>query len=165
MTTPIIILFLLTSPLITAFAASKIKNTELHVRQFSCWGLGIAFIFFSIGHFIRTEGMVEMLPLWVPFRLSIIYLTGALELLIGVALFLPKHQINSAKAAIFVFIIFFPANIYSAINSIGLGGHQWGSVYFLIRLPLQLILIAWAYYLCIKGHNKSVQPNANASAD
>ena len=155
----------MTTPMIAAFAASKIKNTELNVRKFSCWGLGIAFIFFSIGHFIKTEGMVEMLPLWVPFRLSIIYLTGALELLIGFALFFPKYQINAAKAAICVFIIFFPANIYSAINSIGLGGHQWGDIYLLIRLPLQLILIAWAYYLCINGHNKSIQTTANAPAD
>jgi uncharacterized membrane protein len=150
MTTPIIILLLLTTPLFTAFAVCKMKNTALDVRKFSCWGLGITFIFFSIGHVIKTEGMVEMLPLWVPFRLSIVYLTGALELLIGIALFLPKYQIAAAKTAILVFIVFFPANIYAAINSIGLGGHQWGAIYLLIRLPLQLILIAWAYYLCLR---------------
>ncbi|MFT7373923.1 MAG: putative membrane protein [Oleiphilaceae bacterium] len=165
MTTPIIILLLLASPLLVASIFAKIKGTELRVGKFSCWGLGVAFIFFSIGHVIKAEGMVEMLPTWVPLRLSIIYFTGVLELFIGLALFLPKYQINAAKAAVLVFIIFFPANIYAAINGVGLGGHQWGAIYLLIRLPLQLILIAWAYYLCIKSHNKTIQPTASASAD
>ena len=95
-----------------------------------------------------------MLPPWVPFRLMLVYFTGLLELLIGIALFLPKYQLTAAKAAIVVFVIFFPANIYSALNGIGLGGHQWGPIYLLIRGPLQLILIAWAYFLCVKGHDK-----------
>ncbi len=165
MTTPIIILLLLTFPLFIAFFVSKARCVELDIGKYSCWGLGIAFIFFSIGHIANTEGMVEMLPMWVPFRLSIIYLTGVLELLIGIALFLPKFQINAAKAAIIVFIVFFPANIYAALNSVGLGGHQWGPVYLLIRFPLQLILIVWTYFLCLKSHNKSIQPTAKASAD
>jgi uncharacterized membrane protein len=156
---------LLTSPLIVASIFARIKGTALRVGKFSCWGLGIAFIFFSIGHVVNAEGMVEMLPAWVPLRLSIIYFTGVLELFIGLALFFPKYQINAAKAAVVVFIIFFPANIYAAINGVGLGGHQWGAIYLLIRLPLQLILIAWAYYLCIKISNTSIQPAASVPKD
>jgi len=165
MTTPLIILLLLTAPLITAFIVSTTKGAELCVGKFSCWGLGIVFIFFSLGHVVKAEGMIEMLPAWVPLRLPIIYLTGVLELIIGIALFFPKYQINAAKAAVLVFIIFFPANIYAAINGVGLGGHKWGAIYLLIRLPLQITLIAWAYYLCIKNHKKSIQPTAKASAD
>lgn len=154
MTTPIIILILLTSPLLAAFFVSKVKGSKLDVGKFACWGLGIAFIFFSIGHVIKTEGMVEMLPPWVPYRVALIYLTGLLEVVIGVALFVPKLQVNAAKIAIFVLIVFFPANIYAAVNSIGLGGHQWGPVYLLIRTPLQFILISWAYFLCVKKDGK-----------
>jgi len=51
---------------------------------------------------------------------------------------------------VLVFVVFFPANIYAALQGVGLGGHQWGAIYLLIRAPLQLILIAWAYFLCIK---------------
>ena len=160
MTTPIIILILLASPLTAAFLFSKVRDSELDVSKYAFWGLGIAFIFFSIGHVVKTEGMAEMLPSWVPFRLSMIYLTGLLEIIIGVALFIPKFQVNAAKIAIVVLIAFFPANIYAALNSIGLGGHQWGPVYLLIRLPLQLILIAWAYFSCIKSHNKLSQQDA-----
>ncbi|WP_444930970.1 hypothetical protein ACJJIF_04080 [Microbulbifer sp. SSSA002] len=137
-----------------AFLRSKFSGQKLDIAKYSFWGLGAAFIFFSIGHIVKTQGMVEMLPSWVPFRLALVYLTGLLEVVIGVALFVPKYQSPAAKIAIIIFVVFFPANIYAALNNIGLGGHQWGPVYLLIRGPLQLILIAWAYFLCVHGYNK-----------
>lgn len=158
MLTPIIILSLLISPLLVAFVLSRFTGRPLETRKFACWGLGIAFIYFFIGHFVETDGMVDMLPAWVPMRWQLVYLTGVLELAIGIALFMPRYQPIAAKLAIVVFVVFFPANIYAAFNSIGMGGHQWGPVYLLIRGPLQIILIAWAYYLCLESHNKYVSP-------
>ena len=147
---PIIILILLVSPLLVAFIFTKLTSTELNIKKYACWGLGIAFIFFSVGHFVKTDGMVDMLPSWIPLRLEIIYATGVLELAIGVSLFISHLQIKAALTAIIVFVLFFPANIYAALNGVGLGGHQWGPVYLLVRTPLQLILIAWAYFLCMR---------------
>lgn len=142
---------MLTSPLLVAFLIAKLTKTKLNIKKYACWGLGIAFIFFSVGHFVKTDGMVEMLPSWVPLRLGIIYATGVLELVIGISLFFSHLQSKAALVAIMVFVLFFPANIYAALNSVGLGGHQWGPVYLLIRTPLQLILIAWAYFFCIRN--------------
>jgi uncharacterized membrane protein len=154
MITPTIILLLLVSPLAIAYFRFRVSGQSVDVQKFSCWGLGIAFIFFSIGHVAKTQGMVEMLPSWVPFRIALVYLTGLLELVVGIALFMPKYQVVAAKAAIVIFVVFFPANIYAAVNGVGLGGHQWGPLYLLIRAPLQIILIAWAYFLCAQGYNK-----------
>ena len=153
MVTPIIILLILSSPLALAFVYAKIRNVPVDINKYACWGLGLAFIFFFIGHIVKTDGMVEMLPPWAPFKVTLIYLTGAIELLVGIALFIPKLQTIAAKIGILIFVLFFPANIYAALNSVGLGGHQWGAVYLLIRAPLQIILIAWAYFLCVKEHN------------
>lgn len=153
MITPIIILCLLSSPLLVAFIFSRLTNSKLAIRKYACWGLGVAFIYFFMGHIVKTDGMVEMLPEWVPLRLQLIYATGLMELAIGGALFIPKYQRIAAKLAILVFIVFFPANVYAALNGVGLGGHQWGPEYLLIRAPLQVILIAWAYYLCVREHN------------
>jgi len=150
--TPIIILLILSSPLVIAFAYSSLRKLPVDINKYACWGLGLAFIFFFIGHMVKVVGMTEMLPAWVPFKVPLIYITGVLELFVGVALFIPRFQLVAAKLAIVIFIVFFPANIYAAINSVGLGGHQWGPVYLLIRTPLQIILITWAYLLCIKGH-------------
>ena len=154
MINPIITLLLLSSPLVAFYLYSKVTVKPLLLGRVACWGLGMAFSFFFMGHFVKTAGMVEMLPVWVPFRLELVYLTGLLELAIAIALFIPKTQVRAAKIAIVVLVLFFPVNIYSAINAIGLGGHQWGPVYLFVRAPLQIILVSWAYFLCVKGHHK-----------
>ncbi|AGH80878.1 hypothetical protein PCNPT3_04680 [Psychromonas sp. CNPT3] len=146
----IIIFLILSSPLALAFVYAKFKKLPVDINKYACWGLGLAFIFFFIGHIVKTDGMVEMLPPWLPLKVTLIYFTGVIELLVGIALFIPKWQTLAAKVGIFLFVIFFPANIYAALNSVGLGGHQLGPVYLLIRAPLQMLLIAWAYFLCVK---------------
>lgn len=167
MITPIVTLFMLSSPLITVYLYSILMGKPFLLGRVACWGLGMAFLFFCIGHFVKTAGMVEMLPVWVPLRVELVYLTGVLELVISIALFLPRYQVNAAKIAIVVLVLFFPVNIYSAINSIGLGGHQWGPVYLLIRLPLQIALISWAYFLCVMGHREvlNVKPNLSSKQE
>ena len=155
MISPIIILSLLIGPLLVAFISSRFTRRNVEIRKLACWGLGLAFIYFSMGHVVQTNGMVEMLPQWVPMRLPLVYVTGVLEVAIAIALFIPAYQSIASKLAIVVFVAFFPANIYAALNGVGLGGHQWGPVYLLIRGPLQIVLIAWAYWLCLGPHNKS----------
>ena len=155
MITPIIILILLSSPLLVMWVIGKIKGTNINKRKYAFWGLGAAFVFFSIGHFVKTDGMIEMLPSWVPFRLELIYATGVLEVFVGISLFISRLQRKAAFLAIVILVVFFPANIYAAMYGIGLGGHQWGPVYLLVRAPLQIILIAWAYCLCIKNISNS----------
>lgn len=148
---PIIVLILLVTPLLLAYLVARKRSLAPDISKFACWGLGACFLFFSLGHFVQTEGMIEMLPPWIPFRSAIIYLTGIVELLIGTALFMQAYQQPAARLAILILVAFFPANIYAAFHGIGPGGHQWGPIYLLIRAPLHLILIAWAYYLCIKS--------------
>lgn len=150
--TPVIILILLISPLLFGFIKGQVTQQAINIKQYASIGLGITFVFFAIGHIVKTHGMVEMLPPWVPLRLQLVYATGLLEFAVGIALFTTKYRELAAKLAIVIFIVFFPANIYAAFNSIGLGGHQWGPIYLLIRAPLQIILIAWAYFLCVKTH-------------
>ncbi len=150
MVTPIIIILLLCSPLLLGIIYSKVRGVKVETTTLACWGLGIAFMFFFIGHIVKAQGMVEMLPSWVPYRLPLVYFTGVIELVVAILLFIPKYQLSTAKAAIAIFILFFPANVYAALNSVGLGGHQWGPVYLLIRAPLQIILIVWAYFMCVK---------------
>jgi len=150
MLTPIIIILILASPLAVGFVLAGFKINTLDLKKYSCWGLGCAFIFFFIGHIMKADGMVAMLPPWIPFRLTLVYLTGLLELLIAIGLFIPKWQTRAATTAIVVFVVFFPANIYAAFNAVGLGGHQLGPSYLFIRAPLQIFLIGWAYFLCIK---------------
>jgi len=41
-------------------------------------------------------------------------------------------------------------NIHAAFNRIEMGGHEWGPIYLLIRVPLQLILIGWTWWMAVR---------------
>src|SRR6478672_9146669 len=53
-------------------------------------GIFLVFAFTALGHFIKTSEMTQMLPPWVPMRAQLIYLTGILELLAGIAILVPS---------------------------------------------------------------------------
>ncbi len=145
MTTPLIVLFLLFAPLLLLGLWRADWQTGGVV------GLVAAFSFFALGHFVRTGPMTEMLPPFVPQRELLVWTTGLLELVVALGLALPRWRKHAGWAAIVVLVGFFPANIYAAINHTGMGGHQWGPEYLLVRAPLQALLIYWAYRFAVLG--------------
>lgn len=150
MTTPAIILSILLIP--TALGALIGKLTGRHHLQhaMAVRALAAAFLFFSVGHFVKTAGMIEMLPPFVPARQTLVLATGVLEILLAVALLIPRVRRAAGIGCLLVLVAFFPANIYAALNETGLGGHQWGPEYLLIRAPLQLVLLAWTYWFAVR---------------
>jgi uncharacterized membrane protein len=157
-TTPIIMLVLMTVPYLLVRAFSAVARRELDARGAAAIGAGILFIFTGVGHFLQTEPMAQMLPPWVPGRTLLVYLTGILELAIGVGFFVPRARRFAGWVAAGVLVLFFPANIYAAVNHIPMGGHAWGPVYLLIRAPLQAIILFWVYWFTIR------QPGAASHA-
>ena len=150
MTTPLIIIAILLTPALLAAAIGSVMRQPALYRLGGLVGLSAAFAFFAVGHFVMTEGMIEMLPTFVPQRHLLVYVTGVVEAALAIALLVPSWRQTTGKICIGVLILFFPANIYAALNGIGLGGHQWGPIYLLIRTPLQLFLIAWAYWFAVR---------------
>lgn len=155
MTTPIIMLVLMTAPYLVVRIASAVMHRDFAARSAAAIGLGILFVFTGIGHFIQTEPMAQMLPPWVPERTLLVYLTGILEFAIAAGFFLPKFRRFTGGVAGVVLVLFFPANIYAAINHIPMGGHAWGPMYLLIRAPLQIIILCWIYWFTIRRPEKT----------
>src|SRR5688572_482923 len=85
-------------------------------------GLTIFFIFTGLGHFIRTQAMAAMLPSSVPYRSELVYLTGVLELLGAIGVWIPRITRLTGFLLILMLIAVLPANIYSAINRVDFGG-------------------------------------------
>jgi uncharacterized membrane protein len=109
-------------------------------------GLSLFFFFTSVGHFIRSEEMSTMLPPALPYRIELIYVTGVLELLGAVGVWIPRLMRLTGICLILMLIGILPANIYSAINHVEFGGHSAGPAYLLIRVPFQLFVIWWTYF-------------------
>jgi uncharacterized membrane protein len=87
--------------------------------------------------------MVDMLPPWVPARRMVVLLTGVLEFALAVALAVPSTRAVAGWACVAILIGFFPVNVYASFKRRGGGGHDWGPVYLLVRLPLQILLVCW----------------------
>lgn len=109
--------------------------------------------FTAIAHFVFTKGMVIMIPSPVPFKIELIYVTGVIEIFLGVGLLIPSLRIYSAWLTIFFLIFLLPANIYAAIKRIDYQKGDFngnGINYLWFRVPLQLLFIIWIYLSAIK---------------
>ena len=63
-----------------------------------------------------------------------------------------------------VLVLFFPANIYAAMNHIPVGGHAWGPVYLTVRAPLQIAILAWVYWFAIRRPRSRMRLHAVPAA-
>jgi uncharacterized membrane protein len=97
----------------------------------------------ATAHFASPEALAAMIPPQLPAPVAIVYATGVAEVAFAVLLLLP---VTATPALGWVLVGFFvavlPANIYSAVHEVGLGGHGAGYLWF--RVPLQFLFIAWA---------------------
>lgn len=139
MITPLVMLALMVSPW-----------AVLRSRAAGAIGLGILFAFTGVGHFIQTAPMAQMLPDFLPYRVPLVYLTGLLELAVAAAFLVPRTRRLAGWAAAATLVLFFPANIYAALNHVPMGGHAWGPAYLLIRAPLQAAILAWAWWFTLR---------------
>jgi uncharacterized membrane protein len=108
--------------------------------------LALFMVFAGVMHFVRPKGFVRIVPKFLPAPLMLVYVSGFFEVLLGVGLLIPATQRLSAWGLIALYVAVFPANINMAVNHIGFGRDP-GPLWLLwLRLPLQLVLIAWAYW-------------------
>ena len=140
------LLLLLTGPfLVITLLSYRSARFNLRLSTRARIGLTLFFLFTGIGHFIRTEPMAAMLPPSIPYRVELIYLTGVFELLGAVGVWIPKFMKITGVCLILMMLAVLPANIYSALNRVEFGGHEYGPIYLLVRVPFQLFVIAWTY--------------------
>lgn len=119
--------------------------------------LAVLFVFTGTAHFYRTPEMMNMLPDFVRYKEEIIYITGVFEILGAIGLLIPRLKRIAGICLILMFILFLPANIYAAINHVDFGGHKYGPIYLLIRVPLQLFFIWWTFRYAVQSTKKKYQ--------
>lgn len=90
--------------------------------------------------------MAAMLPPSIPARTVLIYVTGVLELLGAIGIWVPSLMRLTGILLILMLIGVLPANIYSAFNQVKFGGHEAGPAYLLIRIPFQFLVIWWTWF-------------------
>lgn len=93
--------------------------------------------------------MVMMLPPAIPFKLAVVYLSGVVEIVLGIMLLFPAGRSIAGYMLIFLFIVMLPANIYAAMIHLNMEKANLegpGVEYLYFRLPLQVLFIGWVLY-------------------
>lgn len=112
------------------------------------WGLAIFMVGIGALHFVRPKPFVRIVPKYLPAPLALVYISGAFEILGGIGLLIPQTRVGAAWGLIALYLAVFPANIYMLTHNISLDPKKpiprWA---LWLRLPFQLLFIAWAYCL------------------
>ena len=113
------------------------------MKLLSLYIMSIFYISAGIMHFLKPNYYLKIMPPYLPFPLCLVYLSGIAEVLLGVLLLVPSLRPFAAWGVIALLIAVFPANLYMLQK----GGIEFGvptwTLY--LRLPLQGLLIAWAW--------------------
>jgi len=115
-------------------------------------GVAAVFAFTAIGHFVKTDELMAMLPSTTPARRPMVIIGGFLEFFFAVAILLPTLVKPTGLAICAFLVLVTPANVYSALKKIDFGGHAAGPRYLLVRIPLQLLLLIWTYWFAVRSN-------------
>ncbi len=110
------------------------------------WLLTVAMVGAGLNHFLAPATDVAMMPAALPAHLALVYVSGVAEIAGGLGLILPATRRAAAWGLVLLLVAVLPANVNMAINHLPLGGRQVPSWALWARLPLQAVLIAWAWW-------------------
>jgi len=109
--------------------------------------MGIFYVAAGVNHFANADFYRPMMPPYLPAHLALIYLSGVAEVVLGVAVLIPRLRPLAAWGLIALLVAIFPANVHMALHNVAVGGRTEGlGIWNWVRLPLQGVLIAWAWW-------------------
>jgi uncharacterized membrane protein len=117
--------------------------------------LALLFILAGVNHFRDPEFYLRIMPPWLPWPSALHLIAGFFEFVFGVMLLIPRYQRWAAWGLIALLLAIYPANIHMAVNH-----HLYPElpmIYHWIRLPLQFVLIAWAWWYTKPDEEKKLK--------
>lgn len=121
------------------------------------WGMGLAlyavfYIAAGVNHFINEAFYLKIMPPYLPWHSELVAISGFAEIVLGLGLLVGRTRRCAAYGIIALLIAVFPANIYAFQNQHLLPAPGWAH---LLRLPLQGVLIAWAWSYTLRRSSVS----------
>jgi len=122
------------------------------VKRVMLWVMGIFYVVAGLAHFVRTDYYLPMMPPYLPAHRELVLLSGVAEVVLGIAVLIPQTRRLAALGIILLLIAIFPANLHIALHDVPVFGAAEGAgIWNWVRLPFQLVLIAWAWWYTQPG--------------
>ena len=111
-------------------------------KKYFAYIMGAVYILAGINHFWNTSFYTKLIADFLPYSLALVYISGVAEILCGFGLMIPSTRKAAAWGTVALLVAVSPTHIYMAMHPDG-----WGvsPVFLYARLPLQLLLIWWAW--------------------
>ncbi len=104
--------------------------------------MALFYIAAGINHFRSPAFYLNMMPVWIPAHRLAVAASGVAEMVLGAALFFPELRVYAAWGVVAMLVAFIPVHIYMLMDREKFADvPRW---MLIARLPLQLVLIAWA---------------------
>ncbi len=118
------------------------------MQKYLRWLLAGLMILAGLNHFRMPALYIAMIPAWLPAPSALNIISGVAEILGGIGLLAPWPAVRRAASwgLIALLLAVFPANINMAIHNLPLGDNHVPAWTLWARLPLQVVLIAWAWW-------------------
>lgn len=117
---------------------------DFNIKTISLILMAIFYIYAGVRHFTKPWFFLKIMPPYLPYPKALNYISGAAEILLGILLLIPVTSTLAAWGVIALLIAVFPANIYHLTSKgAGMKFPIWG---LWLRLPFQLVFLAWAYW-------------------
>jgi uncharacterized membrane protein len=117
------------------------------VRLILKYLLVVFFVLAGVNHFINPEFYLRIMPPYLPWHEALNYLSGFLEVALALLVLVPRYTRPAGWGLIALLIAIFPANLHMALHPELFP--EAPPIAWYIRLPLQLVFIAWVYWITI----------------
>ena len=108
------------------------------------WVYGVLFALAGVNHFMHTDFYLSIMPPYLPWHLTLVYASGISEIALGVGLLFRSTQRIAARGMIALIVAVTPANLHMTVHAELYPRFSPAALW--IRLLLQVVLIAWAYW-------------------
>lgn len=103
------------------------------------------FVVAGFNHFRVPRIYEAMIPPWLPEHTALNFISGAAEIIGGVALLIPVLRPWAGYGLILLLVLIFPANVYVALQG-HMEGFDFPAWVLWARLPFQLVFIGWVWW-------------------
>lgn len=124
------------------------NEPDTKIRRFFRGLLGVLLVAQGINHFVLDDFFVRAMPPWLPAPLMLVYVSGVAEVVLGVAVLVPRTRRLAAWGIVALLFAVFPANIQMALHP-----EQWPEVSAAMlwaRLPFQAVFVYWVWACALR---------------
>ena len=128
-------------------SSRPVPARTLRIKAITRVVLALLMVVAGILHFVATDAYVRITPPYLPLHRGLVYATGVFEILGGIGLLVARLRAAAGIGLILIYFAVLPANINMAIYDIQPESFRIPLVLLWARIPFQLVLAAWAWWV------------------